>query len=127
EISGPDHHEVSVIWDASGEIEAQCDCPPLGSLHLFCHHIAAVLVQIYETQQTEVASYKVDQVNRGNPENNAELAIADRILGLFENKPALPIHNRTITETRILLEAQFILKLLSLHPNTALFGIELRI
>ncbi|WP_138494453.1 DEAD/DEAH box helicase [Paenibacillus pinistramenti] len=145
EVSGQDRCEVRLSFTAEGRPEAVCSCPDLGSYDAFCAHIAAVLLRLYEVQQTDGgeggrpggldglnglgvtggSSRPRDGTGSGGTPGTSSLA--ERILGLFEDKPALPIHNRTLIETRSLLQVEFILKLLEFSPRTSLFGVELKI
>ncbi|WP_199616964.1 DEAD/DEAH box helicase [Paenibacillus alkalitolerans] len=130
EVSGTSRHEVYLAFDSNGKPNAQCTCPALGSFDTFCHHIAAVLIRLYDIQQAGdlTAPPIPDIVQPGEtPERNENIRIAERILGLFDDKPIRPIHNRTLTETRTPLEVEFILKLLNYNKNTAMFGMELKV
>jgi SNF2 family DNA or RNA helicase len=132
ELTGTSLHQVSISLDTEGKPDAQCDCPTLGSYDLFCQHIAAVLIRLYEIQQSGSESVPtIRPITEGKADgmsgSKAQMQLADRILGLFEEKPVRPIHNKTLTETRTPLEAQFILKLLTLSPSTAMFGLELKV
>ncbi|HZG84825.1 DEAD/DEAH box helicase [Paenibacillus sp.] len=128
ELGGASPHIATLTLDSNGKPEAQCSCPSLGSFDLFCHHIAAALIRLYDLQQSDhEAAQAIRHGAAEAPDRADPTDLAERILGLFEEKPLRPIHNRTLLETRTPLEAEFVLKLLSHNPNAALFGVELRI
>jgi len=128
EVVGTSPHVITLTFDSNGKPEAQCSCPSLGSFDLFCHHIAAALIRLYDLQQSgHEAAPTIRALPGGAPDRTDPLDLAERILGLFEEKPLRPIHNKTLLETRTPLEAEFVLKLLSYSPSAALFGIELRV
>ncbi|GGA33957.1 DEAD/DEAH box helicase [Paenibacillus physcomitrellae] len=140
-----------------GRPEAVCSCPTLDSYDAFCCHIAAVLLRLYELHQADNDNAGFDReagalpahagvvrsalqtsdgripsapsaLGLNQPENRAgSPALAERLLGLFEDKPVRPVHNRTLVETRNLLQVEFIVKLLEFYPYTFLFGIELKV
>lgn len=143
-VNGNDRNEVLIRFDRQSAPLAECTCPKLGSVRTFCQHIAAVLVRLHEIQQfgeqslnahgndraaglTPVGSHHVDAEQLA-PEARLDPAqAAGRILELFDERPARPMRNRALSETRTVLRVEFILKLLSMNPRTSLFGIELRI
>src|SRR4051794_26311299 len=51
EVNGTSRHEVQLAFDWNGKANAQCTCPAIGSFDTFCHHIAAVLIRLYDVQQ----------------------------------------------------------------------------
>jgi SNF2 family DNA or RNA helicase len=133
EVRGTSRHEISLAFDSDGKPDVHCNCPTLGSFNVFCHHIAAVLIRLYEIQQTGNGTSPWGQID-AKPEEipspgdlGGQPPVADRILGLFKDTPVRPIRNKTIPETRQPLEVEFHLKLQSYNRNTALFGIELKI
>ncbi|GIQ69121.1 helicase SNF [Xylanibacillus composti] len=127
EVSSSDLHEVSLAFPSNDKPEAHCSCPSLASVPTFCQHIAAALIQLYTMQPSGHEAVSSPQIESKPADMPAELPIAERILELLDDKPARPLHNQTLAETRTPLEAAFILKLLSVNPDTAIFGIELKI
>ncbi|AIQ15156.1 DEAD/DEAH box helicase [Paenibacillus durus] len=129
EVNGPSRHEVQLTFDWNGKPNAVCTCPTLGSFDSFCHHIAAVLIRLYDIQLAGDSTAPQIPADAGpgiTPGRAEPVPITERILRLFDDKPVRPIHNKTLTETRIPLKVEFILKLLAVGNNTALFGIELK-
>lgn len=122
-VNGNNGHAVTLILDPNGKPTAQCTCPTLDSFEAYCHHIAAVLIRLYELQHRGDL-YAIADPTPSGPADARH--IAERILGLFNDQPARPIRNKTLSETRTPLQVEFIVKLLSLH-NAALFGIELKV
>lgn len=131
EVNGTDGHEVQLTFDWDGKPKAQCTCPSLSSFETFCQHIAAVLIRLYDIQQAGESPAPLNPANvqpGETPESIEHVPIAERILGLFDDKPIRPIHNRTLAETRTPLAVEFILKLLAFNKKkTALFGIEVKV
>jgi SNF2 family DNA or RNA helicase len=131
--TGSSTHHISLAFDSNGKPIAQCSCPSLESYDLFCQHIAAALIRLYEIQPSgsgaAALTTRSEEAARSPepPLPNDPMLITERILGLFDDKPVRPIHNRTLSETRTPLEAEFILKLLSFNRSTALFGLELKV
>ncbi|WP_025692111.1 DEAD/DEAH box helicase [Paenibacillus zanthoxyli] len=130
EVNGSSRHEIQLAFDWNGKPNARCTCPNLGSFDTFCHHIAAVMIRIYELQLTGDSAappIAAEDLPGETPDYVENVHLAERILGLFDDKPIRPIHNRTLVETRTPLDVEFILKLLAYNKNTALFGIELKV
>ncbi|WP_331436817.1 SNF2 helicase associated domain-containing protein [Gordoniibacillus kamchatkensis] len=131
EVKGSASCEVRLAFDHDGEAVAKCSCPTLGSFDSFCQHIAAVLIRLHDIQQNGGLQappvIAASQPKETAADRTDDTRIAERILGLFDDKPVRPIHNKTLAETRTALEAEFILKLLAYPNNTFIFGIELKV
>ncbi|MEO3945832.1 DEAD/DEAH box helicase [Gorillibacterium sp. CAU 1737] len=129
EVTGTSRQEVKLAFDWTGKPEAVCSCPSLGSVNSFCHHIAAVLLYVHNLLAASPSTLSALPVKRSTEEvlPMVQAGIAERILGLFEDKPLRPMHNRTLPETRAYLQAEFVLTLIPFDPHTSLFGLELRI
>ncbi|WP_339329310.1 DEAD/DEAH box helicase [Cohnella caldifontis] len=129
EVDGTSREEVRLAFDWSGKPNARCTCPAIGSFDSFCHHIAAVLIRLYDIQQTggSAAQAAASLPAEAAADPQERVPLAERILGLFDDGPRRPIRNQTLAETRTPLEAEFILRLLAVRRHAALFGIELKI
>jgi len=134
-------YRVTVRFDESGDVKADCSCLTLRSYDKYCGHIGAVLLHIHDFQQqgdvpplpfaldAAEAARAVDTFSSADA--NGKISAQDRrlvgdMLGLFEAKPLRPSRNRHVTEHRAALEMELTLKL---HPQgyrKTLFGIELK-
>lgn len=103
--TGENFH-VTVKHEASGDISAQCSCPPVGFVPTYCQHIAAVLIAI-EDRQT------------GNP-------LASRMLGLFDDGSMPPSAKQLHFDRRQLLHVEFTCRPVFLRGGEYGFGIQLR-
>jgi len=128
EVTSGDRYEVQLSFDLEGVPHARCTCPSLRSIDTYCHHVAAAMLRLLQLQHIEPQLDSLDTVAATrSDERHDQSLIAERILGLFDDQPVRPIHNRTLTETRTILEMQFVLRLLAMNRRTSLFGIELKV
>ncbi|MDN5710143.1 MAG: hypothetical protein L0G95_11940, partial [Planococcus sp. (in: firmicutes)] len=43
-VEGRSSFHVELTRSQAGTIHAECSCPPVGFIHTYCHHIAAVMI-----------------------------------------------------------------------------------
>ncbi|ALS75654.1 helicase SNF [Planococcus rifietoensis] len=74
-VEGRSSFHVKLARSQAGTIQAECSCPPVGFIHTYCHHIAAVMIAAEELGQRE-------------------RPLAEQMFGLFEDddKPSARLH-----------------------------------
>ncbi len=68
-VKGRSSFHVKLTRSTAGTIDAECSCPPVGFVHTYCHHIAAVMIAAEELGQRE-------------------RPLAEQMFGLFEEDAA---------------------------------------
>ena len=71
-VKGGSNFLVTIQTDGKG-IEANCSCPPLGSVKFYCQHVAAVLLYLKDMQLTGTQS-------------DSEHELTNQMLALFQKK-----------------------------------------
>ncbi|MBT2583320.1 DEAD/DEAH box helicase [Planococcus sp. ISL-109] len=74
-VDGRDSFHVTLTRSQAGTVGAECSCPPVGFIHTYCHHIAAVMIAAEEL-------------------GHRERPLAEQMMGLFqeEAKPSARLH-----------------------------------
>lgn len=74
-VEGRDLFHVTLTRSQAGTVNAVCSCPPVGFIHTYCHHIAAVMIAAEEL-------------------GHRERPLAEQMMGLFQEdaKPAARLH-----------------------------------
>ncbi|MGD8190715.1 SNF2 helicase associated domain-containing protein [Brevibacillus ginsengisoli] len=127
-VKGTNSYEVSIQFYSHGEIEAECSCPTLGSYDQYCQHISAVLISLYDLQQSGYPPVQAT-ASKGDTTYGLldDLQVTNRILGLFDEKPKQSIRNHSIIETRMLLDVEFICKVMTYSNSISMIGIEMKL
>ncbi|RTR26172.1 helicase SNF [Robertmurraya yapensis] len=108
---------VKIETNKNGEIQTSCSCPTLASFQKDCQHIAAVLIAIYEKQQSRVDSFN-------KPEDSS---LAEGLLTIFQEQPKRSSGHQLHFEDRQVLNARFICKVLQMDNGERMFGISIEI
>jgi len=125
---------VDVSVDDKGDIRADCECLRLNLSSNVCRHIAAVLLNLYEFQQS-ARKETVPGLSGARLTSRATLpaaappdaALSDAILDLFAEKPVRPSRASTIFDSREPLNVEFIVGLFPYGYRKNMFAIELKI
>ncbi|CAI6040211.1 SNF2 helicase associated domain-containing protein [Cohnella sp. JJ-181] len=122
-------YEATIQITAAGDIAASCTCPSLASYGKYCNHIAAALLRIIEFRLTDGAP-GIPSASGGVPisagQDGSGDGLAARMIGLFQDKPALRSGARRRFETREQLSVGFLCAPLDEGRAYAL-GIEARV
>ncbi|WP_166243982.1 DEAD/DEAH box helicase [Paenibacillus turpanensis] len=148
EVQGKRSYFVSVHPQRNGELYAECSCPAYEQYEDPCKHIAAVLLEIREREleqedwntthadaSADAFSEKVvsdDPLRQNAPANHGGLSYKERqmassVLGLFADKPARPTGNRSVYDTRTVLETEIILQTVPYGVQKHMLGIALKL
>ncbi|MEJ8543943.1 SNF2 helicase associated domain-containing protein [Brevibacillus borstelensis] len=146
-------YQVAIEFHPNGDVEAECSCPSLGSYDQYCQHIAAVLHGIQDMERNELLQSYSQAARRrsealagayGDPSPQlaprsstaagqptriaaADVQLANRVLGLFGERPTRPNHVRPLFDTRTALDVSFTLKPVAYGFRKQMFGIELKV
>jgi len=148
-----DNYNISVNIDRNGDVEAICNCPIFDTSPKYCKHIAAVLLNIHDIQnsgKSPIRSYS-STLNKDDGYSNSlrqqltprypssfarsssgipspDIGVANGLLGLFSNK--LKRSTRThkhLFDNREPLDAEFIISPFPYGYRKYMFGIELKV
>ncbi|MBD0381153.1 DEAD/DEAH box helicase [Paenibacillus sedimenti] len=126
------HIDIEFIREQ--DVHAECTCPDYYPDDLFCEHIAAVLLNIKEHQQSDQSQrLPSDTSNIQRAEKSwGEASTRDNklisgILELFDSKPNRPNFPRSLIDHRAVLDIEFICKPVPLGYRKYMFGIELKV
>ncbi|MBB6673646.1 DEAD/DEAH box helicase [Cohnella nanjingensis] len=134
--SGKGRYEVTVRLSSAGDVDARCACPSLASYDKYCNHIAAVLLQVSRDQQAAGAKASAARLaarsaaapeDSADPDGPGESRLADGVLSLFEDKPALPSGPRLLFDARTPLIVEIECRAFRYADGKALFAIELKL
>ncbi|MBP3965391.1 DEAD/DEAH box helicase [Paenibacillus lignilyticus] len=131
--------EVSIRFDDDGDVAAKCTCPSLSSYDKYCSHVAAVLLLLYDAQQSGRAPTggQTGQAGSSPASDSASLAVtaesegelARELLSMFA-----PANTRksfrgaqTRFDAREPLAVTFVCKPFAYSGGKLLLGIELKV
>lgn len=127
EVQGTRLYQVKVQIDLQGDIDTECTCPSY-SQHPYCKHIAALLLHIHESQQTDRSPVRSGISSlRAFGSSAADLRLMDEMLDLFSEKPLRPTSSRSLMHTRLMLDVEIICRPFSYSYRKHMLGIELKI
>ena len=92
-VKGGSNFLVTIQTDGK-DLEANCSCPPLGSVKFYCQHVAAVLIYLRDMQVTRT-------------QNNSEHELTNQMLALFQKK-TLSTASGAHFEKREILPVEFV-------------------
>lgn len=131
---------VQIVLGPKGEIEASCACSVHFSFDKYCKHVAAVLLQLMASQQEETEADELDsefesadsvveeRPNAGAKANAEEMRLVNRVLDLFKHEAGRPpAKARALFESRMQLEAEFLVAPYVQGSRRSLLCTELRI
>lgn len=123
-VSGAEEFTVSIEKKINGKFISTCSCPKLVSFQKECQHIAAVLLSIYEHLSSGTSP---DNFNGGhNIPPDPDQGLTEGFMTLFQKQP-LQARKQMHFEKRMLLDAEFTCKLVSVGNGQHMLGMELRI
>lgn len=120
--------QIHVQIRQDGDVHAKCTCPTLASYDRYCQHIAAVLLNILDTERNgsiPPESVALSDTPVGRKAGNTQLM--NDMLGLFGDKPLRVNRSQSLFDTRTLLDVSFILRPISYGHGKYMFGIEMKV
>ncbi|AJY73666.1 DEAD/DEAH box helicase [Paenibacillus beijingensis] len=123
-------YRVTVEIRPDGNIAAECACSVHFSFDKYCKHVAAALQQIMVVQRFEETPDELLALKAPNGNasvNTEEMRLAGRVLNLFRYQPRPFSGTRALFESRMQLEAEFLVMPYLLGPRRNLLGIELKV
>jgi hypothetical protein len=149
---GSSSYKAIVEIDHNGDVFAECSCPAYLDSGHNCKHIAAVLLGIHHTEnagkspiralsatvqpddaqllgksgslETRLAS---SSASRSSRQSAVDDQLTSGMLGLFGNTPLQSTGSRSLFDSRLLLDVEFLIKPFLFSNRKAFFGIELKI
>lgn len=142
-VKGRDIFHVTIKHDRSGDIHAECTCPTLASVDKYCQHIAAVLLFIKDIQQTKssptslLSSQKDKLTEERKDPHQVDISgyskvsamdslLANKMIGLFENKITTPSGSQLYFETRENIIVEFICRPVFVGNEGYMFGVQVK-
>lgn len=114
-VTGKEDFHVMIDKDGGGELRTTCSCPKLASIKNDCQHVAAVLLSIYEHQR------------QGTDPMISNQALAEGLLGLFQNETKRSSRHQLHFEDREVLDVMFRCKPVAIGNGQSMLGIEINI
>lgn len=123
--------EVSIVFDPSGNANAECSCSVFFTYDKHCKHVAAVLLHIRDMQRDNRSPDQADTGNRRYAEQDAQgdTGLASRMLGLFNNErtSAIRSDHRSRFDSRSILNVTFICRTMPYGGGKHMFGLAIKI
>ncbi|MCK1981558.1 MULTISPECIES: DEAD/DEAH box helicase [Peribacillus] len=123
-VKGKEDFHVTIEADAVGGFQTKCSCPTLASFQRDCQHIAAVLLSVYDHQQSGTMPEGLHSIG-SDPSANKKLS--EGLLTLFDNQPVRKSGHQRHFEKRKVLELEFTCKPVWLGTEQYMLGLEMKI
>ncbi|WP_408006413.1 SNF2 helicase associated domain-containing protein [Pseudalkalibacillus sp. A8] len=114
---------VTVKKDTESSFKITCSCPKLASFDKECQHVAAVLLTIYEQQQSGSPQVNDFDEHAAVP----EISLANGLLTLFSDQPVRSSGHQLHFENREVLQSEFTCLPVHLGKDHYLFALKLKI
>jgi len=120
--------QIIVEIDQNGEPDAKCSCPTLNSYDKYCQHIAAVLLHMRDLQQ-DAFSGAIPRVAglTATPQDADGIHLATCMLELFDEQLPRLGSKQYFSDSRTLLDVEFICMPFSFSERKYMFRIEMKI
>lgn len=131
-VKGKDSEQVTLRAEPDGNVQAECTCPTLSSYPLYCQHIAAVLLSLYDIQQQGSSSMSLSSAKPHSEDellrsSTGEFELTNFMLDLFTDKPLRPSRARPHFDSRTSLDVEFTCRLVANGYKRYMFNIEMKI
>lgn len=123
-VIGIEDFHVTIKMDESEGFYTKCSCPTLESYQKDCHHIAAVLLAIYEHQRQGTS-----QIGQSKQQSDSAInqELEEGLLTLFNDQPIRSSGHQLHFEKRKVLDVEFTCIPVTMGEGHYMFGIEVRI
>jgi len=123
-VTGMEDFHVTIEKDVRGGFRTSCSCPSLASFQKDCQHIAAVLLSIYEIQQSGTIP---NTMSKRQSDSSTSQALTKGLLSLFNDQPVRSSGHQLHFENRKVLNVEFTFKPVMIGQGRQMFGIEMKI
>ncbi|WP_221565057.1 DEAD/DEAH box helicase [Alkalihalobacillus sp. TS-13] len=122
-VSAAEDFFVTIKKDTESSFKITCSCPKLASFDKECQHVAAVLLAIYEQQQSGSPQVNDFEEHAAVMENT----LANGLLTLFNDEPVRSSGHQLHFENREVLQSEFTCLPVHLGKGQYLFALKLKI